>query len=492
MDRTPLVAIVGSGFCGTVAAIHLLRNPALARLRILLIERPGHGVGGVAYDVASPNLVLNVPTLRMSAFDDAPDDFLEFLRTREPAAEPYGHARRCDYGEYLAARLDQAARAALERTGGTITVEPLAGRVRDLQRDALGRLHLVVDTGAATLEVLADAVLLATGPLPASPPAWLEPWMLDEHRYADAWTPGATAPDERGGTIVLLGTGLTMVDLAVELRSAGHAGPIVAVSRHGLLPRTDDGPVPPPRGDELPPEVAAALADEPAYARRARVAELARALHRRGRELRAEGRDWRTLIGAVRARLPELWHRLDAVERARFLRHARVYWDVHRHRLPATLAVRVEQEALGGQLEIVAGRVTHAGRDPGGLRLRVAPRGGGEPRELLAARVVNCTGAGPATRVSFGLPWLPLVERGWVATDAAALGVYTDPDGRLLDATLAAHPDLWYAGPLWRAQHWECTAVPELRGRLPRVAAAIATSIAAAASATRAARVAPA
>ena len=38
-------------------------------------------------------------------------------------------------------------------------------------------------------------------------------------------------------TILILGTGLTMVDAAIGLSESGHRGPIVAVSRRGLLPR---------------------------------------------------------------------------------------------------------------------------------------------------------------------------------------------------------------------------------------------------------------
>jgi uncharacterized NAD(P)/FAD-binding protein YdhS len=466
MERVPLIAIVGAGFCGAVAAIHLLRDPRWGAARVVLIERPGRGVGGVAYDVGSEHLLLNVPAQRMSAFEDEPDDFLAFLRSRDPATEPARYARRREFGEYLAARLDGAARAALLRDDGRVALEPLAGDVRDLLRDPLGRLRLIVDTDRTALELVPDAVLLATGNVAPQAPRWVEPWMPEESRYADAWSAGALAAAPADGTVVLLGTGLTTVDLAIELRARGYAGRLLALSRHGLLPRVDDGPAPAPLPGDLPPSLE--HDDGPLH-----MAALVRTLHAQADALAARGRDWRSLVAAVRARVPSLWARLDTRERSRFLRHARTYWETHRHRMPATLAAQIGAEIRAGTLEILAGRVLAAHRADGdrGLALQVRERGGQAIRDIVASRVVNCTGAvGGAPLLA---PWPALLACGSATRDPLGLGVLTDEDGRLLDRDGAPQPDLYYAGPMWRAQHWEMTAVPELRRRLPVVAASI-------------------
>jgi uncharacterized NAD(P)/FAD-binding protein YdhS len=475
MDRVPLVAIVGAGFSGAVAAVHLLRDARLAPARVVLIERPGRGVGGVAYDVDSDHLLLNVPAQRMSAFEDAPNDFLAFLRSRDPATEPGRYARRRDYGEYLASRLDAATRAALDRDGPRVVPERIAGVVQGLQRDALGRLRLRVDSGEGPLELAPDAVLLATGNVAPQPPRWLQPWMQSEGLYAEAWSPGALAAAPGDGTIVLLGTGLTTVDLVIELRARGYTGRMVAISRHGLLPRVDHGPAPPPQPGDLP-----ALLDGDGPLR---AVALVHALHAQANALADRGRDWRSLVAAARARVPELWARLDPRERARFLRHARIYWETHRHRMPATLASQVGAEIRAGRLEVVAGRVLGArrGDDGRGLLLQVQDRGGTSRREVAASRVLNCTGA--AAGAPLPGPWPALLEQGLAARDALGLGVLTDERGRLLSADGAPQPGLYYAGPMWRAQHWEMTAVPELRQRLPRVAAAIADDVIAGAAA---------
>ena len=102
------VAIIGSGFSGTVVAIHLLRAAPPGLDRLYLVERVEGHVGGVAYRTQSASHTLNVPAGRMSAFEDDPDDFLRFVRRREPALTGGSFVPRRQYGEYLAETLDEA------------------------------------------------------------------------------------------------------------------------------------------------------------------------------------------------------------------------------------------------------------------------------------------------------------------------------------------------------------------------------------------------
>jgi uncharacterized NAD(P)/FAD-binding protein YdhS len=51
------------------------------------------------------------------------------------------------------------------------------------------------------------------------------------------WTDPSEAGLDPDGTVLILGTGLTMVDYALSLIDGGHRGRIAAMSRRGLLPR---------------------------------------------------------------------------------------------------------------------------------------------------------------------------------------------------------------------------------------------------------------
>ena len=458
----PVIAVVGAGFCGVVSAIELLRAGLPGGTRLLLIERPGHGIGGQAYDVASQRVLLNVRAERMSAFAESPGDFVNYLAAAHPGESAASFAPRHYYGRYLATRLDMAA----FREGSRTVLEPTAAEVIDVKRRSDSRFEIIADAGVRRLALIADAVLLATGASVPLPPRWLEPWMLEEGRYVDAWSRSAATAGALE-TLVAIGSGLSFVDLVIELRAGGFRGRIVAISRHGQLPRPEGRAIPLPEPDDLPAEIASL---RPPTARR-----LMRALVSHAGVLAERGRDYRSMLAALRPHSRRLWAGLDPDERGRFLRHARALWDVHRHRMPEVAARVIAAELEAGTLEVLAGRVRSVGRSARGLTLAVEWRGRSGTQPLEAGRIVNCTGA-PAG-APLGAPWPALLERGSAQRDALGLGVLTDPNGRLIDAGNRPLPGLFYAGPLWRAQDWEITAVPELRARLPEVTAALAAGV---------------
>jgi uncharacterized NAD(P)/FAD-binding protein YdhS len=79
-SRGPVVAIIGGGASGVLAAVHLLRS-AVARqspLRITLIDRYGrHGLGH-AYATTHPDHLLNAPASQMSALAGDPDHLIRW------------------------------------------------------------------------------------------------------------------------------------------------------------------------------------------------------------------------------------------------------------------------------------------------------------------------------------------------------------------------------------------------------------------------------
>ena len=112
----PVIAIVGAGFSGTMAATHLLRE-ARSPLRVVLIERAETAGAGIAYREQSDRHLLNVRAEGMSAFPDQPGHFLRWLadyRGDEALVNPAAFLPRRLYGHYLrdvlATAADQAPR----------------------------------------------------------------------------------------------------------------------------------------------------------------------------------------------------------------------------------------------------------------------------------------------------------------------------------------------------------------------------------------------
>jgi len=444
------ISIIGGGFCGTALAIQLL-NRARCPLHLRLLNRTGRLARGLAYGTRSASHILNVPAERMSLFADRPGDFLDFAREELPAAKAGDFLPRRLYGDYLQRRLDQA----IAGRAAAVTFEYEQAHVLDLTRDGSQYL-LYVDDGR---QLASDQVIIATGNFTPVTPGTLQK-LIDDPRYiADPWCPSALdgiAADDR---VLLLGTGLTMYDMALTLQDRGHRGPLLAMSRRALLPHGHRDNAEHPRLPQPP----ASLLDKVG------VRQLLARVRAFVRDAEADGFDWRDAVAALRPLTPALWQMLDSRERRRFLCHLQAYWDIHRHRAAPFIASRV-QNLLQGQLQVQAARLMAAEAMPEGLRLQVQPRDRRTMQALLVDHIVNCTGPCNDLR-HLDEPMLrALHARGELVQDDNRLGLAVDDDYHLLDAEGHAQANLYLLSPMLRARYWEATAVPELRQHAERLA----------------------
>lgn len=441
------IAIVGAGFGGTMTCVHLMRALAQqgTQARIVSIERSGRFTAGVAYSTSSPSHLLNVPAGRMSAFPDDADHFLRWAKQQDPRIGGGTFVPRQLYGRYLAALLADTETAA--RPTVQLTRVPRAAAALRMGEHGV---DIELDGGSV---IQADLAVLAIGNFPPGNPAIADPSWYGSWRYAkDPWAPGALEV-EPDGDVLLLGTGLTMIDIAVALKEKGHRGVVHAISRRGLLPQPHRVSMLPP-----PPHARPGALDE--WPRTAR--GLLRALRAEIRTAAAKGIDWREVVTSLRHDTPALWRSLAEIERERFLRHLRPYWETHRHRAAPEAATTIAELVARTELVIHAGRVLSFHEDTTGVDVRIAVRGAGE-RTIRVARVVNCTGPETDLRRVDDPFVRRLVADGLVRPDALGLGLDTRPDGAIVGDDGRVTERLWLVGPLRKGQLWENTAVPELR-----------------------------
>ena len=222
------VAIVGCGFSGTMVAVHLARQGPDSP-RVLLFERDERLARGVAYGTSSPEHLLNVPARLMSAFPDEPDHFLNWLRDRDPAVQPGAFVSRRVYGDYLADLLHDAAR----RPGSKLAA--IRAEIVDVIDEASGSFSLVTSQGT---RFQADAVVVAVGnPGPQDPIPVPDRARATRSYIGNPWVDDPFLGLKADDPILLIGSGLTAIDLLVEAESRKTAGTITAISRHGLLPQ---------------------------------------------------------------------------------------------------------------------------------------------------------------------------------------------------------------------------------------------------------------
>src|SRR5688572_3420004 len=220
-DRTPIptVAIVGAGFSGTMTAVQLARRAAARgrAVRVVVIEPSGKFGSGVAYGTRCTRHVLNVPAGNMSALPDEPTHFVEWTRRHGINDSPDAFVPRYWYGVYL--------HDLLEETRAEGRIERVAARVSDIIPDR-GGARVVFEGGD---ELRADHVILAGGNFRPSDGQLAGTGIVESPRYVrDPWRAKALEGIASNDEVLLVGTGLTMVDVVVQLRSSGHRGRIHA------------------------------------------------------------------------------------------------------------------------------------------------------------------------------------------------------------------------------------------------------------------------
>jgi uncharacterized NAD(P)/FAD-binding protein YdhS len=442
---SPRFVVVGGGASGTLLAAQILRQ-AKGPVEVVLAE-PGRIGRGMAYGTPHHEHLLNVPSGRMSALPEDPDHFVRWLQGAGQPADPGGFAPRRAYGAYLESLVVNAAASA----AGGVRFHRIRDDAVAIGRHASGAL-VVMRSGRA-LE--AARVAIAVGNLAGHGP--LPPLHCHARYVGDPWAVGALDGIPPADPVLVLGTGLTMVDIALTLSARSHAAPIHAVSRHGLLPRSHAPGAAAPPIPRLP---------APAPSLREWVRWM------RGLGEAGPRECWRPAIDALRPVTQEAWARLGEPDRRRFLRHLRPYWDVHRHRTPPSVADSVAGLLQTGRLEVQAARVAEVRAHTAGFEVQLAPRGGRRPHTTLRPGwIVNATGP----EADVGRARSPLLRQmlsdGLARPDDLRLGLDATPAGALLDDGGRPSSFLFALGPLLRGKLWETTAVPEIR----RQAQALAT-----------------
>ena len=456
------VAVIGGGASGVLLAAHLLRDNRPGLLVTIVEQRDELGAG-IAYSTNDPDHLLNVRAANMSAFSDQPEHFFQWLslrveqRTtllqdfarrlpgarRTPPFEGTSFAPRHLYREYLSSllaphyetgrlQLIRARAVALSESGDGVTVRFESGE-----------------------SIAADHAVLATGNEgPKLPPA---PW-----RY-DGWssTPVPNLPAD--APVAIVGTGLTMVDWVLTLLHGGHTGSITALSPRGLLPQAHR-------------ITGAVRLDETAIPSGASLSRITHWLRSEIRRAEAEGGDWRSVIDALRPHTQRLWQALSNADKSRFLRHARPWWDQHRHRVAPDAAEKLKAAEDRGQFRILAGRVRGFEERDGGVDVVLTRRGTQERRALFARAVFECRGRADNVDATENPLIRALLATGQARPDPLHLGL--DVTSRLALIGRTGHPSqaLSAIGPVTSGVFWEVTAVPDIRVQAAHLAQTLLSS----------------
>jgi uncharacterized NAD(P)/FAD-binding protein YdhS len=440
------VLVIGGGFSGTILAVNLLRHTKSLSLAVLdQSSLPGRGL---AYRSPHRFHLLNVPAGQMGAFPGDPEDFLRWARSNHDASmQARSFPPRAIYGEYLGSVLNRA------------LAEAGSGRFQWIQDEALslqcrnGRVALQRKDGS---ELMARAVVLATGNFPPATPRIPGLETASSLYEQFAWSGNALEKLPQDGSVLLLGSGLTSIDMIMALKSKAFRGTIHVLSREGLIPSRHRQCKPWPLfWNETSPRT---------------VRGLLRVIRNQVFAATEEGLDWRSVVDSLRPVTQQIWQSLPVEEQKRFLRHARSQWDIHRHRLAPEIADIFSDMEAEGQIRFHTGRIKRYSEDHGLAEIVYQERGTTVEKRLHAHRLINCTGSETDCRRIDDSLITSLFVQGLARPDHLFLGLDVDREGALIDYQGNASASLFTIGPTRKGQLWETTAVPEIRQQAQQLA----------------------
>lgn len=437
------ITIIGAGASGTLVAANLLRHQGEEHLEVNLVEKRQKIGRGVAFSTPEDVHLLNVPAAKMGAFPDDPEHFHRWLQEHGYDHGPAAFVPRHIFGSYLRDVLDSANDTSDPRSVLNIYDDDAV----DLKVVSEGKAEVIFRSGES---VISEAVVLAFGNfLPPDPTVPDLAFTASPAYFRDPWRSNVSEQIDKDAEVLIIGTGLSMVDMTMLLNKNGHRGAINAISTRGLLPAVHKlGFTYDSIADEVRPC--------------SRITDIFKIVRSHIEMAEADSSDWRAVIDVLRPVTQEVWLSLPFSEKRSFMRHLSRYWNTARHRM-APEAASVIDEMLGtGQLRVLRGRLEQVSWEPErGFDVRYAVLG--QARTIQASAVINCIGSEPRfDKIDSDLVQNLLVS-GMIRCDALRFGLDAAPDGTLIDARGEPSRTLFTLGTALKGILWESTAIPEIR-----------------------------
>jgi uncharacterized NAD(P)/FAD-binding protein YdhS len=435
------IAIIGGGLSGSLVTINLIKQATGASTIYLFEKTQGQLNKGVAYSSQLPYQLLNVPVNEMSLFLDKPMHFCEWLKEKGYNYQPADFATRDLYGKYVA---ESFANETAKQS--RVEVKVVLSEVTNIER-CDGGYRLVDDMGE---KVEVDKIILCTGNLPPGDVPGLPQAIKNNIAYVshpwDGFDVNSLSSREN---ILMVGSGLTMLDLVLSLNYNDHIGKITVISRRGLLPL--------PHGTSLPYKLSHVPEDG------LNISTLLTWFKNEVKLAEQEGKDWRSAVNAIRPYIQNLWSRLPLEEKKRFMRHLRPFWEIHRHKMPLESQAILNRMKQDGRLEIIAGRIKNAEALENTIKVTYHTRNSSARKQVAVNRIINCTGPETEYRKLRSALYQSLIENKLVQANELSLGLNSTSEGFIIDAEGKVNYSMAIIGPPAKGILWECTALREIR-----------------------------
>ncbi|MFZ4548673.1 MAG: FAD/NAD(P)-binding protein [Bacteroidales bacterium] len=452
------IGIIGGGFSGTMLAVHLIHKSKEA-FRICLIDKSDSLNLGVAYKPNSKSQILNVIASKMSAFPDKPDHFLDWtmrgneFKEKDKNLIANSFLSRQLYGEYLKEVWAEAVEIAELKN---ISVELIDGLVIDLEINPQ-KVTLTLDCNE---KIEVGKCVIASGNHQPGNLKIKNPFFCSSKTYfRNPWLPEAVSLPESSEPILIIGSGLTMVDTVLGLIEQGFKGDIFSISPNGLdiLPHRHIGIKYSKLSDELPETIS--------------LYDLVKLVHKHIKLVGEYGFSAEPVIDSIRPFTARIWRNFSEKEKASFVSRLKHLWNVGRHRIPLHIFSKIQQLQEYGQLHCIAGKIINITETEKSCLIEFLDKNEDCLKTIETSRIINCTG--PETNLenvenSFLKNCL---LKGIVSQDRLKLGIRANIETfEVINSKNETQNNLYTIGSKLRGELWESIAVNELRSQAESLA----------------------
>ncbi|MBT3991921.1 MAG: SidA/IucD/PvdA family monooxygenase [Rhodospirillaceae bacterium] len=437
------IAIIGGGLTGCSLAAQLC-DQAEKPLDITIIEPRSELGAGVAYSADDPDHRLNAPLFVHFLTPEKVEEFQNWFTeggglSRDPnalAADGNIYARRRELAHYVSETMAKYAEN-----------NPSKSTINHCQSTALEINP--VETGFKIItsneqELIVDKIVLATGnQAPSSPPPFDGELKNHSAYFKSPWDLDRIRSIHRQAAVLIIGTGLTMSDIVATLMRQGHEGKITAVSRRGMLPQEHAKPP-----ENAPPRnpFNGIMADKPAHITGSLLQIFVDLRQRMQNNLR-HGGAWQWAFDELRDCVWQIWPELSFVEKQRFLRHLRTWYDSHRFRLPPQTA-RIRDEALDkGILNFETAHITDAIGAENYLTVALTKENFPTPQKYKFKAVINCTGPRQNPAITPNAAYRSVLNNKLADVHATGLGFDVDDNCRAIQEDGSISENIFIVGP---------------------------------------------
>lgn len=444
MSKSVSYGIVGGGLSGTLLCIYLMKYNKKPLTLFLFEKKPEQLHKGVAYSSKLPYQLLNVPVKGMSLLEDDSLHFYDWLKTQNIDITPDDFVSRKLFGEYLSDYLKETVEE--NKQHDVIVIQEEVTNIREENGS-----QIIYCSNHSGLKV--SKVFLCTGNFPASNLKGFSKAVLESNYYvSNPWSGDNLSQINSNDTILVVGTGLTMVDQVMSItKHTDFKGKIIAISRRGLLPL--------PHGETPTFQISQTIDFT-----KCTFLELYQFIKKEVKKAKSLGLSYRSVIESIRPHLDRIWRNLSLTDKKQFITHFKPYWEIHRHRIPAKSSDYLKSLINQNKLKIVAGRINIAEIKNDKILVETQLKGCKKVQEIEVSWIINCTGSLSNYKDIDSKLYTNLFINNVLTSAEFNFGLNTTEQGFGVNSKGDINKNIILVGPTAKGNNfWEITALKEIR-----------------------------